>query len=151
MQRRALLAADNGVLLSKENELKSGEVRVIFYHRMSLDCVILWIKVSLKHSRKNISLFFVSADPSGRAVCNGTATLEPEPTHDGKPTLVWTYIFRHEWLRLIRHVCSDFYLQKYFFFSVCLLLVSASDDDGDDDDNWGEFLLMDSNRTIIHQ
>jgi len=30
MQRRALLVADNGVLLSKENELKCGEVRVIF-------------------------------------------------------------------------------------------------------------------------
>jgi hypothetical protein len=95
MQRRALLVADNGALLSKENELKSGEVRVIFYHRMSLDCVILLIKVSLKHSRKNISLVFFSADPSGRPVSNSTATLEPEPTHDSKPTLVWTYISRH--------------------------------------------------------
>jgi hypothetical protein len=121
MQRRALLIADNGALLSKENELKSGEVRVIFYHRISLDCVILWIKVSLKRPRKNISLVFVSADPSGRAVCNGTATLEPETTHDSKPTLVWTYISRHVWLRLIRHACSDFYIQKCFFFAVRVL------------------------------
>jgi hypothetical protein len=120
MQRRALLVADNGALLSKENELKIGEVRVIFYHRMSLDCVILWIKVSLKHSRKNISLVFFIADPSGSAVYNGTATLKPEPTHDNKPTIVWTHISRHMWLLLIRHVCSDFYLQKDFFFAVRL-------------------------------
>jgi hypothetical protein len=80
MQRRALLVADNGALLSKENELRSGELRVIFYHRMSLYCVIVWIKVSLKHSRKNISLVFFSTDPSARAVYDGTAKLEPEPT-----------------------------------------------------------------------
>ena len=108
MQSRALLIAANGVFLLKENELKSGEVRVIFHHRMSLDCLILRIKVSLKHSRKNISLVAFSAIPIGSTVYNGMATLQPEQTLDSKPTFVWAYISRHVWLLLIRHVCPDF-------------------------------------------
>jgi len=39
---------------------------------------------------------------------DGSATLEPEPTQHINPTFVWTYIARHVWLHLIRHVCPDF-------------------------------------------
>jgi hypothetical protein len=75
MQRKALLITDNRASHPKEKELNSGGVRVIFYHQMSPDYHILWIKVSLKQSRKNISLDFLIVIPVAAWlkawVCNG--------------------------------------------------------------------------------
>jgi hypothetical protein len=75
----------------------------------------------------------------------GKATLELEPTQHSKPTFVWTHIYRHLWLLLIRHVRPDFCLQKDFFCQSAYCrwceryMMYASDDYGE------EFLLMDSN------
>jgi len=98
MQRRALLVADSGALLSKENVVKSGEVQVIFYHRMSLDCVILWIKVSLKALKKKYQLSLLQCRTRLPRCLNRNGYTGARADTRQQTNTVWTYISRHVWL-----------------------------------------------------
>jgi len=87
MQRRALLVADNGALLSKENELKSGGSTSDFVPRNVTRLCYPLDQGVIKTLKKKYQLSLLECRSKWPRCLNRTATLQPEPTHASKPSL----------------------------------------------------------------